>query len=347
MNRKKDRVTIRDVSAAVGVSIATVNRALNGKPRVSEETRKKILKTAEEMGFRANRAAQALSRNTIKIGVIIQRAIDAFNKEFVAGAEEAFAELQDFNVSGEIITVDEQFGSTHEQFLTHMRSLKQQGYQGIVLLPNSDTTGYGELIDQLYSEGTYVATAVTDLPECKRLLSVRGNGYMAGQLAAEMLDKFNAGKELAVFTSSDRVNISLENVSGFLKEAEKRGLCVVPKYETHNIPQLARESVEHLIKHYPNVKGIYIATANSVAVCERICELGLENQYQLITTDLFEEMRPYLDSGLIAATLFQNPKKQASTVIHELVSHIDSNNMQPKEMFITPKVVLQSNCKEF
>lgn len=210
MNRKKDRVTIRDVSAAVGVSIATVNRALNGKPRVSEETRKKILKTAEEMGFRANRAAQALSRNTIKIGVIIQRAIDAFNKEFAAGAEEAFAELQDFNVSGEIITVDEQFGSTHEQFLTHMRRLKQQGYQGIVLLPNSDTTGYGELIDQLYSEGTYVATAVTDLPGCKRLLSVRGNGYMAGQLAAEMLDKFNAGKELAVFTSSDRVNISLE-----------------------------------------------------------------------------------------------------------------------------------------
>ena len=77
--REKDRVTIRDVSAAVGVSIATVNRALNGKPRVSEETRKKILKTAEEMGFRANRAAQALSRNTIKIGVIVQRAIDAFN----------------------------------------------------------------------------------------------------------------------------------------------------------------------------------------------------------------------------------------------------------------------------
>ena len=75
--------------------------------------------------------------------------------------------------------------------------------------------------------------------------------------------------------------------------------------------------------------------------------MKLENQYQLVTTDLFEEMQPYLASGLIAATLFQNPKKQASTVIHELVSHIDTNNKQPKEIFITPQVVLQSNCKEF
>ena len=170
---------------------------------------------------------------------------------------------------------------------------------------------------------------------------------MAGQLAAELLDKFNAGKELAVFTSSDGVNISLENVSGFLEEAEKRGLYVVSKYETHDIPQLAREAVDHLVEHYHNVKGVYISTANSIAVCERICELKLENQYQLVTTDLFEEMQPYLASGLIAATLFQNPKKQASTVIHELVSHIDTNNKQPKEIFITPQVVLQSNCKEF
>lgn len=92
------------------------------------------------------------------------------------GAEKAFAELQDFNVSGEIITVDEQLGPAHEQFLTHIKRLKQQGYQGIVLLPNSDTTGYRELIDQLYSEGIYVATAVTDLPGCKRLVSVRGKG---------------------------------------------------------------------------------------------------------------------------------------------------------------------------
>ena len=58
----KKTVTIYDVAAAAGVSIATVNRALNNKPRISESTRRLVIKVAEELGYTANKAAQALSR---------------------------------------------------------------------------------------------------------------------------------------------------------------------------------------------------------------------------------------------------------------------------------------------
>ena len=53
--------TIKDVARKAGVSYATVSRALNDHPEISEETKKRIVKIALEMGYRPNAIAQGLS----------------------------------------------------------------------------------------------------------------------------------------------------------------------------------------------------------------------------------------------------------------------------------------------
>lgn len=55
-------VTIQDVAAAAGISTATVSRALNGKARVSQQTRATVQQLAHELGFRPDPGAQQLSR---------------------------------------------------------------------------------------------------------------------------------------------------------------------------------------------------------------------------------------------------------------------------------------------
>ena len=52
MNNKK-QPTIYDIAAHLGVSTGTVNRALNNKGRISEDTRKRVLAAAEELGYKA------------------------------------------------------------------------------------------------------------------------------------------------------------------------------------------------------------------------------------------------------------------------------------------------------
>ena len=47
----KAKVTIRDVAAKAGVSISSVHFALSGKAGVSDETREKVRRTAEELGY--------------------------------------------------------------------------------------------------------------------------------------------------------------------------------------------------------------------------------------------------------------------------------------------------------
>jgi len=59
--RKSDaRIGIREVADAARVSIATVSLALNGKGRVSEATRARVLEAAERLGYQPDPSARSL-----------------------------------------------------------------------------------------------------------------------------------------------------------------------------------------------------------------------------------------------------------------------------------------------
>ena len=65
--------TIRDVARMAGVAVSTVSRVLNGRPDVSEKTRRRVLKIVEECGFVQNDNAQYLKRTRTEFAAIIVR----------------------------------------------------------------------------------------------------------------------------------------------------------------------------------------------------------------------------------------------------------------------------------
>lgn len=50
---------IRRLAQHLDISIGTVSRALNGRPDVNEETRRRVLEAAERLGYVANQSAAA------------------------------------------------------------------------------------------------------------------------------------------------------------------------------------------------------------------------------------------------------------------------------------------------
>ena len=85
------RVTMKDIAEATGTSVPTVSLILSGKPfRVSEETRQKVLKTAEDMHYVRNQSASDLrhgSNNTM--GLIVPDIANDFYSTFAKGVERA------------------------------------------------------------------------------------------------------------------------------------------------------------------------------------------------------------------------------------------------------------------
>jgi DNA-binding LacI/PurR family transcriptional regulator len=91
--RSARSVTINDIARRAGVSKGAVSYALNGRPGLSDETRKRILEIADELGWRPNSAARSLSASRANAcGLVLSRpprtlAVEAFFPEFLAGIE--------------------------------------------------------------------------------------------------------------------------------------------------------------------------------------------------------------------------------------------------------------------
>lgn len=69
---QKSNITVKDLARLCGVSIGTVDRAINDRPGISQKTRERILQTAHEYGFVKNQSARTLrSGRSNTIGVII------------------------------------------------------------------------------------------------------------------------------------------------------------------------------------------------------------------------------------------------------------------------------------
>lgn len=89
-------VTIRDVANKLGLSIATVSRALDNYPDIALETRQRVQQTARAMGYAPNRAARQLRRKRADaIGYILPsdtpRFADPFFAEFLVGLSDETA----------------------------------------------------------------------------------------------------------------------------------------------------------------------------------------------------------------------------------------------------------------
>jgi DNA-binding LacI/PurR family transcriptional regulator len=86
-------VSIKDIAKAAGVSPSTVSRALNDHPRISEETKNRVRRLAEEMEYTPSLLARSLvMRDTATIGVVITRASDPFLTHLVTSIEEVAQE---------------------------------------------------------------------------------------------------------------------------------------------------------------------------------------------------------------------------------------------------------------
>lgn len=81
-------ITIYDIAKGLGVSPATVSRALNDHPAVNALTKHKIQQTADQLGYRSNLFASNLRKQrTNAIGVIIPKLNSHFQSSVLAGME--------------------------------------------------------------------------------------------------------------------------------------------------------------------------------------------------------------------------------------------------------------------
>jgi len=132
-------ITLKDIGKQVGVSATTVSRALNNKPDISYETKKKIKEVAERLGYSPNALARSLkAKKTGSIGVLIGDIADPFFAPIVKGIEITARKM------GYSIILCET-GEEYEQEKIALQMMLEKRVDGLLITPSQ--TEYKDILE--------------------------------------------------------------------------------------------------------------------------------------------------------------------------------------------------------
>ena len=346
---KTNKVTIYDIAEKTNFSVGTVHRALNNKGRISKKTKQYIIDTAQALGYKVNIAAQGLRRSTIKIGAVLSCPVEEYVDAIIKGLSSCGEELEKYNVETIIKKVDYS-NSTDcvKKSCQYIQDLSAEGCNGIILFISCTTDEAFELsnlVKDLSQKNISFATVANDILGKDSVLHVGINAYMAGSMAAEILELSCKNQKVSLLINSKTSPVNREYVNGFMDYSKNQIFSDIVIYEHFDDPKIVETVTTQMLDENPDLKGIYMTTASSALACSCI-ENRRRTNLSIITTDLLKETPKLLKNKVANATIFQNPFKQGKTVAHSLYNYIIFKTNSGIQL-INPHIILSSNLESY
>lgn len=172
------RITRKDVAARAGVSVAVVSYVINDGPRpVSPETRARVEKAIEELGYYPNELARSLRlQRSSTIGLLVPRLTNPVYAEIATGMQSACAQEGYL-----VLLADSERDPTQEQEFVRMVRAKQ--VDGVVIIPTQRPL---DLVEILQQARIPVVVLEHDLPgfHCINVDDLQGGRLGIGHLIA-------------------------------------------------------------------------------------------------------------------------------------------------------------------
>lgn len=293
-----NRVTIKDVAREAGVSVTTVDRAINGRATVRPETLKRIAEAAQRVGYYGmgtfrDRLDQSLP--ALKLGFVLLKQSQEFYSNFAREIEQAVTARAD--IRGEAIV---RFSSSQSpaEFADMLTELGET-CDAIAGTAVNDRK-LDRIVQELKHRNVPVFSLLNDFAQGIRKSYVGLNNMKVGRLAAWLITKtvYEPGK-LAIFVGGHRWHgHDLREVGfrSFVREAGP-GFSVLETLVNLETRQLTYETTLDLLDRHPDLKGIYVAGGGMEGAIAAIREYHTEPQIALIVNELTAESRAALVDG--------------------------------------------------
>lgn len=211
---------MKDIAKRCGVSTATVSKALNGQPDIGEETRERILRTADELGYMANASARALkTKRSYDIGVLF---VDPMHGGL---AHEFFSTMLDGirreaeNHGYDITFINSSVGQRQTSFLQHCR---YRGLDGVVI---ASADYFDPMVAELVQSELPVVTV--DHVFNNRISVVSDNLVGMDALVRYVYGK---GHRKIALIHGEVTSVTRNRLTGFHRACEELGLTVPEKW---------------------------------------------------------------------------------------------------------------------
>lgn len=205
---KQRRTSLKDLADMLGVSIATVSRALRNSHEVGEEMTKKVKTLAKELNYRPNPFAQSLRKEAPRvIGVIVPNLVTHYYAAVLDGIED-YASRLGYSV------ISANSHEDHEREAMALDNFLNMHVEGIIACLAQDTVDYSNF-EQLHEMGIPLVFFARCCLEDK-FSQVVGNGDVAAQEATQHMIE-TGSKRIAFIGGPNHLDMVRRRKHGYLE----------------------------------------------------------------------------------------------------------------------------------
>ncbi|MFG6083459.1 LacI family DNA-binding transcriptional regulator [Paracoccus litorisediminis] len=332
------RPTIHDLAHAAGVSTATVDRVLNGRLPVRDETARKVSEAAERIGYHgANAIRQRLLADMpeYRVGIVLQKERHAFYQSFAANLTQAAAEVHDRR-----LRVSVSFAQSSEPAEVAQLLLQTAGKVHAVAATGLDHHDVTNAVSTLRARGIPTFSLLSDFAQGEREGYFGTNNMKVGRTAAWLLSRIapQPGK-MALFVGGHRYHGHALREAGFrayIREyaPEFEVLDAIVNLEAR---QLTQEALLGVMSRHPDLVGVYCAGGGMEGAIAALREGNAAERISCLVHEMTPESRQALLERRITG-VFQTPLRELCADLMTTIIHTIENGMaeNPGQRFVVP-----------
>ncbi|MEM9419303.1 MAG: LacI family DNA-binding transcriptional regulator [Planctomycetota bacterium] len=332
------RVTLKDVAERAQVSMTTVSMAMGSPGRISEATRERVLKVADEMGYRPNMLVRGMQKGqTMSVGVLMNFSGDTFEARIFQGIHHTLVDAGYVPIA---LMPNDQAPP-----LSQIHSLLDRRVDGILMRPTGEAKWEEHLHEALKRNVPVVSvdseTVGEGGQEDRHIDFIGTDDYLGGQIAATKM--LEAGhRRLAVLTMGDETDPMHQRYQGFADtiQASPDTICEKIDLTWDYVHSESPEMAVKLLSRDNRPTGLFL-TMDMIApgVYEAAGSLGLSIPDDLSVIGFADEaVAHYLSPAL--STLRQHPRDMGKLGAELLLERIETFTKSKQKPELQRKTIL-------
>lgn len=318
------RPTIADLARASGVSVATVDRVLNARHPVREETTRRVYEAATAIGYHAaglirQRLLEDLPQ--YRLGFILQRPKQAFYQAFAREIEAAVAGAQHFRGVAQIDYLQSQTPAEISRKLRDMATRTRA-----VAMVSVDHPSINAAVAELKEGGVPVFSLLSDFAIGVRAGYIGLNNRKAGRTAGWTIAKTarKPGK-VAVFVGSHRFLGQEMREIGFRSyfrelAPEFELIDTMVNLEDH---QIAHEATLEMLHRHPDLAGFYVAGGGMEGAISALREEKMGDRLVVVCNELTPESHAALADNIMTMVIGTPLERLSRELVGQMAGAIE------------------------
>lgn len=331
------RPTIADLARTADVSVATVDRVLNRRHRVREETARRVLQAAEEIGFHATTLIrQRLNPDAPRrvFGFVLQKETHHFYQALAAALREAAFAAP--GVRGQPLVA---FATELTPGATVEKLVEVGARADAVAIVSVDHPSVNQAIEDLKRRNVPTFGLLTGLTTPEGAGYVGIDNRKAGRLAAWTIARTaRTPGPVGILVGSHRYLGHEMREIGFRSYFREHApsFQVLDAIVNLEEPRIAYEATLDLLKRHPDLVGICVAGGGMEGVIEALRDERCAGRLSVVVNELTPVTRAALTDDIVTLVISTPVQDLASGVIEAMLHAIDGRSGGTPSQLVVP-----------